>query len=120
MLIVSFKGKTAVGFAENSRAVLGPPMNNQQTIDLRNGTVSAYLDPERDRSKSPRFAIRTRSGLVEATGTFYAVTEYKGQAYTAVKQGTIKKTPSAPTSYDFAAYIKKSKVAKAATPEEKK
>ena len=119
MLIISFKGKSAVRFAENSRAVIGPPMNNQQMIDLRNGTVSAYLNPERDHSKSPRFAIRTRSGLVEATGTFYAVTEYKGQAYTAVKQGSIKKTPSAPSSYDFAAYIKKSKVAKAAGPEEK-
>jgi hypothetical protein len=55
--------------------------------------------------------------LVEATGTFYAVTEYNGQAYTAVKKGKIKKTPSALTNSDFAAYIKKSKVAKAASPE---
>jgi hypothetical protein len=119
VLIVSFKGQTAVRFGENSRAVFGPPANNEQVIDLRKGTVSAYLNPERDQSNSPRFGIRTRSGLVEATGTFYAVTEYKGQAYTAVKKGKIKKTPSAPTNSDFAAYIKKSKVAKAARPEEK-
>ncbi|MAH26110.1 MAG: hypothetical protein CMI19_04055 [Opitutae bacterium] len=117
-LIVSFKGQTAVRFGENSRAVFGPPANNEQVIDLRKGTVSAFLNPERE-SNSPRFGIRTRAGLVEATGTFYAVTEYKGQAYTAVKKGTIKKTPSVPTSSDFAAYIKKSKVAKAARPEEK-
>ena len=119
VLIVSFKGQTAVRFGENSRAVFGPPANNEQVIDLRKGTVSAYLNPERDQSNSPRFGIRTRAGLVEATGTFYAVTEYKGQAYTAVKKGTIKKTPSVPTSSDFAAYIKKSKVANAARPEEK-
>jgi len=119
VLIVSFKGQTAVRFGENSRAVFGPPANNEQVIDLRKGTVSAYLNPERDQSNSPRFGIRTRAGLVEATGTFYAVTEYKGQAYTAVKKGTIKKTPSAPTNSDFASYIKKSKVAKAARPEEK-
>ena len=119
VLIVSFKGQTAVRFGENSRAVFGPPANNEQVIDLRKGTVSAYLNPERDQSNSPRFGIRTRAGLVEATGTFYAVTEYKGQAYTAVKKGTIKKTPSVPTNSDFAAYIKKSKVAKAARPEEK-
>ena len=118
-LIVSFKGQTAVRFGENSRAVFGPAANNDQVIDLRKGTVSAFLNPERDQSNSPRFGIRTRAGLVEATGTFYAVTEYKGQAYTAVKKGTIKKTPSVPTSSDFAAYIKKSKVAKAARPEEK-
>ena len=117
LLIVSFKGQTAVRFGENSRAVFGPPANNEQVIDLRKGTVSAYLNPERDQSNSPRFGIRTRAGLVEATGTFYAVTEYKGQAYTAVKKGKIKKTPSALTNSDFAAYIKKSKVAKAARPE---
>jgi hypothetical protein len=117
VLIVSFKGQTAVRFGENSRAVFGPPANNEQVIDLRKGTVSAYLNPERDQSNSPRFGIRTRAGLVEATGTFYAVTEYNGQAYTAVKKGKIKKTPSALTNSDFAAYIKKSKVAKAASPE---
>jgi hypothetical protein len=117
LLIVSFKGQTAVRFGENSRAVFGPPANNEQVIDLRKGTVSAYLNPERDQSNSPRFGIRTRAGLVEATGTFYAVTEYNGQAYTAVKKGKIKKTPSALTNSDFAAYIKKSKVAKAASPE---
>lgn len=117
VLIVSFKGQTAVRFGENSRAVFGPPAKNEQVIDLRKGTVSAYLNPERDQSNSPRFGIRTRAGLVEATGTFYAVTEYNGQAYTAVKKGKIKKTPSALTNSDFAAYIKKSKVAKAASPE---
>lgn len=118
-LVVSFVGKAAVRFGENSRAVLGPPNNNQQIIDLRNGTVSAYLNPDRDLAKSPSFAIRTRSGLVEATGTFYAVTEYKGQAYTSVKKGQIKKVPSAPSKPDFAAYLRKSKVAKATLSEEK-
>jgi hypothetical protein len=119
VLIVSFKGQTAVRFGENSRAVFGPPANNEQVIDLRNGTVSAYLNPERDQSDSPRFGIRTRSGLIEATGTFYAVTEYKGQAYTSVKKGQIKKVPSAPSKPDFAAYLQKSKVAKATLSEEK-
>lgn len=118
-LVVSFVGKAAVRFSENSRAVLGPPQNNQQVVDLRNGTVSAYLNPERDFKTSPSFAIRTRSGLIEAKGTFYAVTEYKGQAYTSVKKGKITKTPTAPSKPDFSAYIRKSKVAKTTLAEEK-
>ena len=117
VLIVSFKGQTAVRFGENSRAVFGLPANNEQVIDLRKGTVSAFLNPERE-SNSPRFGIRTRAGLVEATGTFYAVTEYKGQAYTAVKKGTIKKTPSVPTSSDLLRTLKSQRLPKQ-RPEEK-
>lgn len=118
-LVVSFVGKAAVRFSENSRAVLGPPHNNQQIVDLRNGTVSVYLNPDRDFKKSPSFAILTRSGLIEAKGTFYAVTEYKGQAYTSVKKGKVKKVPNLPAKPDFSAYLRKSNVAKASLAEEK-
>ena len=92
-LVVSFVGKAAVRFGENSRAVLGPPYNSQQIIDLRNGTVSAYLNPDREREKSPSFAIRTRSGLIEAKGTFYAVRSIKGR-HTLRKRGQVKKFPT--------------------------
>ena len=107
-LIVSFMGKSAIRLEENSRLVIGPPENNLQMIDLRKGIISAYLNPERDPLTSPRFCIRTLSGVVEAKGTFYALTVYNGQTYTAVKRGEIKKVPSTPSKTDFAAYIKKS------------
>ena len=73
---------------------------------MRNGTISALLDPDRDKLNSPVFAIRTKSGVTEATGTFYAVTEYKGQAYAAVKKGKVKKETIPPTKPDFSAYLK--------------
>ena len=71
------------------------------------GTVSAYLSPDRDLSSLPQFAIGSRSGLIEAKGTFYAVTEYNGQTYTAIKHGEIKKEPKVPVKSNFA-YVKKS------------
>jgi ferric-dicitrate binding protein FerR (iron transport regulator) len=107
-LVVSFKGKSAIRLEENSRLVIGPPENNLQMIDLRKGTISAYLNPKRDPLSSPRFGIRTRSGVIEAKGTFYALTVYKGQTYTAVKHGEIKKESTTPSKLDFAAYVKKS------------
>jgi hypothetical protein len=106
-LVISFVGKSAVRFGENSRVVFGPAEKNKQFIDLRSGTVSAYLNPERDLLSSPQFGIRTRSGTIEATGTFYAVTEYNGQAYTAVKSGTVKKSRKAHLKLDFASYLEK-------------
>ena len=47
------------------------------------------------------------SGVVEARGTFYAITEYKGQTYSAVKKGKIYKKESPPTMSDFASYEEK-------------
>ena len=41
-LVVSFVGKAAVRFRRIRERCLGP-QNNQQIVDLRNGTVSAYL-----------------------------------------------------------------------------
>jgi hypothetical protein len=118
-LVVSFIGKSAIRLEENSRLVIGPPENNLQMIDLRKGTISAYLNPERDPLTSPRFGIRTRSGVVEAKGTFYALTVYEGQTYTAVKRGEVKKVPSPPTKLDFAAYVKKSSSKNPIKPAEK-
>ena len=37
------------------------------------------------------FSIRTLSGVAEAVGTYYAVTEYNGQSYTSVKKGDQEK-----------------------------
>lgn len=105
-LVVSFIGKSAIRLEENSRLVIGPPVNNLQMIDLRHGTISAYLNPERDPLTSPRFSIRTRSDVVEAKGTFYALTVYEGQTYCAVKRDEVKKLPPPQTKFNFAAYIK--------------
>ena len=107
-LIVSFPSKIAARVGENSRVVVGPAEKGKYEVDLRSGTVSALLDPERDKASSPSFAVRTKSGVTEATGTFYAVTEYKGQSYSAVKKGNVKKETTPPAKPDFSAYLKKS------------
>ena len=107
-LIVSFPSKIAARVGENSRIVVGPAEKGKYEVDLRSGTVSALLDPERDKASSPSFAVRTKSGVTEATGTFYAVTEYKGQSYSAVKKGNVKKETAPPAKPDFSAYLKKS------------
>jgi hypothetical protein len=107
-LIVSFPGKIAARVGENSRIIIAPSENDRFEVNLQNGTISAFLDPKRDKEKGPVFAIRTKSGVTEATGTFYAVTEYKGQAYAAVKKGKVKKETVPPTKPDFSAYLKKS------------
>ena len=107
-LIVSFPSKIAARVGENSRIVVGPAEKGKYEVDLRSGTVSALLDPERDKANAPSFAVRTKSGVTEATGTFYAVTEYKGQSYSAVKKGNVKKETTPPAKPDFSAYLKKS------------
>lgn len=106
-LIVSFPGKIAARVGENSRIIIAPSENGRFEVNLQNGTISAFLDPNRDKANAPIFAIRTKSGVTEATGTFYAVTEYKGQAYAAVKTGKVKKETVPPTKPDFSAYLKK-------------
>jgi len=108
-LIVSFPGKIAARIGGGSLIVIGPEEDSKYEVGLRNGTVSALLDPSRNKNTAPEFWIRTKSGVSKATGTFYAVTEYKGQAYTAVKKGTIKKETVPPSKPDFSAYLKKSK-----------
>ena len=100
-LIVSFPGKIAARVGENSRIVIGPSQNNRIEVNLKNGTVSALLDPNRDKENGLIFAIRTKSGVTEASGTFYAVTEYKGQAYAAVKKGQVKKETVPPSNLIF-------------------
>jgi hypothetical protein len=108
-LIVSFPAKIVARFGENTRAVVSPEENGRYEVDLQLGTVSALLDPMRDKDKGPAFAIRGSGGVTEATGTFYAVTEYKGQTYSAVKKGKVKKKTIPPAKPDFAAYLKKAK-----------
>ena len=107
--VVSFPGKIAARVAGNSRVVLSPVKNKRYEADLRLGTISALLDPLRDKKMDPGFAVRTLTGVTEATGTFYAVTEYKGQAYTSVKKGNVvkKTTPSAKPNFND--YLKRSK-----------
>ena len=108
-LIISFPGKMAALVGENSRVITGPAEQGKFEVYLKNGTVSALLDPERKRKDSIPLSIRTRSGVAEAQGTFYAVTEYKGQSYTAVKKGKIEKETKPPTKPDFSAYLSKAK-----------
>ena len=108
-LIISYPAKIVARFGENTRAVVAPEEGNRYEVDLQLGTVSALLDPMRDKDKGPAFAIRGSGGVTEATGTFYAVTEYKGQTYSAVKKGKVKKKTIPPAKPDFAAYLKKAK-----------
>ena len=107
--VVSFAGKIAARLSENTRIVVSPLQNGRYEVDLRVGTISALLDPNRDRKRDPVFAVRTHSGVTEATGTFYAVTEYKGQTYSAVKKGRVIKKTVPPTKPDFSAYLKQYK-----------
>ena len=108
-LIISFPGKMAALVGENSRVITGPAEEGKFEVYLKNGTISALLDPGRKREVSIPLSIRTRSGVAEAQGTFYAVTEYKGQSYTAVKKGKIEKETKPPTKPDFSAYLSKAK-----------
>ncbi len=109
-LILSFPGRVAARVSENSRLVVGPAVDGRYEVDLRSGTLSTLLDPDRDLSQDPSFAVRTLSGVTEAVGTYYAVTEYKGQSYTSVKKGKVQKKTTPPTKPDFSAYLKKKKL----------
>jgi hypothetical protein len=108
-LIFSLPGKIVVRLSENTSVVLGPAQDNHYEVKLLRGTVTALLDPQRDRQKEPTFAVRGSGGITEATGTFYAVTEYKGQTYSAVKKGKVVKKTLPPDKPDFSAYLKKAK-----------
>ena len=68
------------------------------------------LDPDRDLSQAPSFAVRTLSGVTEAVGTYYAVTEYKGQSLHLgqKREGSEKNHPPRPNLI-FSAYLKKKK-----------
>ena len=102
-------GKIVARFGENTQTVVEPEEDGRYEVDLQLGTVTALLDPKRDKEKEPAFAIRGSGGVTEAIGTFYAVTEYKGQTYTAVKKGEVKKKTTPPAKPDFSAYLKKAK-----------
>ena len=105
-LIVSFPGKIAARVGENSRIVIGPSQNNRIEVNLKNGTVSALLDPNRDKENGPIFAIRTKSGVTEASGTFYALPSTRA-GLCSCKKGQVKKETVPPSKPDFSAYLKK-------------
>jgi hypothetical protein len=102
-------GKIAGRVSGNSRIVLAPAEGGTYEANLRSGTMAVLLDPGRPES-APGFAIRTAQGVTSATGTFFAVTEYKGQTYGKVKKGTVKRKATPPGKPDFAAYLSKSKI----------
>ena len=108
-LMISFPTQIVARFGENTQAVVGPQKDGRYEIDLQIGTLSALLDPGRKKEGAPAFAIRGSGGVTEATGTFYAVTEYKGQTYTSVKKGEVKKQTTPPIKPDFSAYVKRAK-----------
>ncbi|SVE22093.1 uncharacterized protein METZ01_LOCUS474947, partial [marine metagenome] len=109
-LVFSCVGGIAGRVSENSRIVLAPAVDGAYEADLRKGTIAMLLDPDRPEG-GPSFAVRTAQGVTSATGTFFAVTEYKGQTYTKVKRGAVKRKVLQPTQRDFAAYLNKSKPA---------
>ena len=88
-----------------STLILSPAKNNRYEAHLKSGTIAILLDPERPRG-SPQFAVRTKDGVAVAKGTFYAITEYKGQSFVKVKTGAVKAKPKPPIKRDFAAYKK--------------
>jgi hypothetical protein len=108
-LILSYPSSIVARFGENTRAIVGPESDNRLEIDLQLGTVSALLDPDRNKETEPVFAIRGSGGVTEAVGTFYAITEYKGQTYSAVNKGVVAKKMTPPEKPDFSAYINNSK-----------
>ena len=108
-LMISFPTQIVARFGENTQAVVGPQKDGRIEVDLQIGTLSALLDPGRKKEEAPAFAIRGSGGVTEATGTFYAVTEYKGQTYTSVKKGEVKKETTPPIKPDFSAYVKRAK-----------
>ena len=118
-MIFSCIGQITARVSSNALVLLSPGKNGRYEVELRKGTITASLDPNRPQD-SPIFAIRTFAGLTEATGTLFAVTEYKGQSYTAVKSGTIKKKTQPPSKPDFSAYLKKAKSKSQSTPPSKK
>ena len=85
--------------------ILKPAENNRYEANMKRGTIAILLDPGRP-SGSPQFALRTKDGLALAKGTFYAITEYKGQTFVKVKTGSIKAKPKPPMKRNFAAYKK--------------
>jgi len=107
-LIFSCVGGIAGRVSENSRVVLAPAVDGAYEADLRKGTIAMLLDPDRPEG-GPGFAVRTAQGVTSATGTFFAVTEYKGQTYGKAKKGTVKRKAVPPGQPDFAAYLSKSK-----------
>lgn len=107
-MIFSCVGKISARLSEHAIARLSPGLEGRYEVELMKGTITASLDPDRPKG-SPVFAVRTFAGLTEATGTLFAVTEYKGQSYTSVKKGTIKKETLPPTQPDFSAYLKGAK-----------
>jgi len=107
-LVFSGSAGIAGQVSGNSRVVLAPAADGSYEANLRKGTVSVLLDPDRP-SGGPGFSVRTAQGLTSAEGTFFAVTEYKGQTYGKVKKGTVKRKVTAPGQADFAAYLSKSK-----------
>jgi len=115
-LVFSCSGAMAGMVSENTRVVLEPATADKTySADLRKGTVSVLLDPDRPNDGSG-FSVRTAQGVTSATGTFYAVTEFKGQTYTKVKRGSVKRRVIRPTQKDFAAYLSKSKSKPKPTP----
>ncbi len=110
-LIFSCPIGIAAQIAGPAEFILGPAINNRYEAELRRGTMAVLLDPDRPKN-SPQFAIRTADGIALAKGTFYAVTEYKGQSYVKVKKGEVKTKPKPPGMPNFSAYLKKSKVPK--------
>jgi hypothetical protein len=106
---IVFTGKAGIAgrLSENSRVVLAPAAGDTHEAHLRKGTIAVFLDPDRPKD-SPGFAVRTSQGVTSATGTFFAVTEYKGQTYGKVKKGTVKRKTIPPGQPNFAAYLKKS------------
>jgi len=108
-LVFSCSGGMAGMVSENTRVLLEPAtVDKTYMADLRKGTVAILLDPDRPKDGSG-FSVRTAQGVTSATGTFYAVTEFKGQTYTKVKRGSVKRRVIQPTRKDFAAYLSKSK-----------
>ena len=106
--IFSDKAGIAGRVSENTRIVLSPAEDGTFQSELRLGTIAVYLDPERPEGSSG-FAVRTSQGVTSAIGTFFAVTEYKGQTYSKVKKGTVQRKTIPPGQPDFAAYLRKSK-----------
>jgi|GEM_PF-522642 len=85
----------AINMTESTETVVEVMEDNAEapkvTLDLKNGTMSALIDPAVKGKMD--FRIKTPSGVAAARGTFYSVAVENGRGYVNVKNGEVKVIP---------------------------
>lgn len=104
-LVVSFEDGSVIRLDENSRVVIGPPVDGAQLVDLRNGTISVLAKEKGETNDRTPFVVRTKSATFETNDSFFAVTEYLGQTFIEVKSGEVNQYPKRANKIKFVSYL---------------